>query len=261
MSAPKVFREVVICATQRCGSTLLCNDLANNGIGSPEEYFLSVARDFEAHKDRDIVADVIQRKPSENGIVAVKIMANYAAVVERYCAHRLGTLADTQALTNFAQRFAGAHWIFITRRDAVSQSVSRLMAQFTGVYHAILSKNATFVPGGSMVGSSQEYNAKVSISDSEIQAMMGQINRENGIWERFFAAHGIRPRRIVYEDTLADFSHVAAICRDLNLPDSPIIETRNLLKLGNKRSDEIVAGFKKRSEAAAGEGKTRKGSV
>jgi len=246
MSEPAVSREIVICATQRCGSTLLCNDLANNGLGRPEELFLPVINNFEAHKDRDIMPDVIRRGSSENGVFAVKIMANYAPVIEDYLARQCGNVADPQGLTHIATRFAAAYWIFISRCDTVSQAVSRLMSQITGINHAVLDRESEFVPGRAMVGSSENYNADVNISDSQIRSAMAKIGDENRSWEQFFVAHGIRPRRIVYEDTLADFSHIAAIRRDLNLPESPIVETRNLLKLGNKRSDEIVAAFKMR---------------
>lgn len=246
MSNPHASREIVICATQRCGSTLLCNDLTNNGLGRPEEWFLRLVGDFKALKDQDIMPDVIRRGSSGNGVFAVKIMANYAPVVENYLAHRCGDNADPQGLTHLVKRFAAAYWIFMARRDRVSQAVSQLMSQTTGVYHAVHSKDAGFVPGQAVVGPSEQYNADVTIADSQISAALERIDRENRWWDRFFRTHGIRPRCIVYEEILADFSHVAAIRRDLDLPDSPVVESRNLVKLGNKRSDELIADFKRR---------------
>ena len=246
MDMPALQKEIVICATQRCGSTLLCNDFTNNGLGKPEELFLPLVNNFEGIKDRDLMPDILRRGTSENGIFAVKVMANYSETIDRYLAIKDGTKAGAPFLGSLAKRFADAYWVFITRSDTVSQAVSRLMSRLTGVSHAIVDRQSDFVPGSAMIGASENYNEAVTIEDSQIQKTIKNIEHENKTWERFFKEHSIAVRRISYEKILDNFHYIEAIRDDLGLAKAEIVNTRNLVKLGNKKSEEIVRRYNTR---------------
>ena len=249
-------QKIVICATQRCGSTLLCNDLANNGLGRPEEHFLGLINNYEANQHLDLMPNILQRGTSGTGIFAVKIMANYAPAIDRYLAARAGPEQAGPHLQALAAQFSGAYWVWMTRRDLVAQAVSQLMSRITGVNHAIVDRQDRFVPGKAMLGASESYNENVSIPDSQITATVIKIAHENKAWEVFFDRYGITPHRVAYEDILDGLSHVQAIRNDLGLATDEIVNKRNLVKLGNRKSQEIVQNYnlrrdKRMKEAAA----------
>jgi LPS sulfotransferase NodH len=243
-------KKIVICATQRCGSTLLCNDLTINELGRPEEYFSHLIKNYATHKDLDLIPQIVKWGTSRNGVFAVKIMANHAPVINRYLAARAGTAAVGGHLGALAEHFAGAYWIWMTRLDLVAQAVSQLMSGVTGVYHAVVDTSSGFVPAKAMLGSSEVYNEHVSISDREISATVEKIVRENESWQEFFRGAGIVPRRVAYEDILNDFSHVRAIGNDLGFDMVEVVTSRNLVKMGNKKSSEIVQSYKAKHRAS-----------
>lgn len=247
MNSAGRYREIVICATQRCGSTLLCNDLANNGLGRPEEHFLPLLTNGPVHKAETFMAEVMRRGTSENGTFAVKIMASYANAIDDFISRQHNITRPSQIWPNLAAQFRSAYWIFISRQDHIAQAVSRLMSQVTGINHAVLELESDFVPGRSIAGSSETYNANVALSDDQICKTVTQIEQENACWEQFFSVYGIAPRRILYEEILDDFSHIEVIRKDLDLSESALVKKRNLIKLGNTRSEKIATGFKERN--------------
>lgn len=193
------------------------------------------------------MAEVMRRGTSENGIFAVKIMASYANAIDDFISRQHNRTRLSQIWPSLAAQFISAYWIFISRQDHIAQAVSRLMSQVTGINHAVLELESDFVPGRSMAGPSETYNANVALSDDQICKTLTQIEQENARWEHFFRVHGIAPRRILYEEILDDFSHIELIRKDLHLSESALVRKRNLVRLGNARSDQIVAGFKERS--------------
>lgn len=240
------FKEIVIGATPRSGSTLLCNDLTSNGLGRPAEHFLPLVKDFDRLRHQDVWQNVRRRGTSDGGIFAVKMMSNYAPLIDRHLGDRFGGTSSSRPMAHLAAHYSGAYWIYLSRLDTVSQAVSRLMSRLTGISHAIETKEAPFVPGRARLGTSEDYNTGIKLSDELIRSEMLKVDAENRTWEDFFVAHQIKPRRILYEDIVRDFSYISVIRADLKLPPAPAVESRNLLKLGNKRSDEIIADFKRR---------------
>jgi len=232
---------VVVCATQRSGSTLLIEDLRNNGLGRGEEHFLPLIQNADAHSD--LIFRLIENATDANQVATIKVMANYMPAVDAYLSRNRFSAAEDGVYAAVADVFADAFWIYLRRRSVVHQAVSRLMAAKTGVSHAIASDRADFIPGQAKVGGQADYNSTVEVGDVEIREGVLDICLENAAWERFFAENNIEPLRLVHESTATDLSYINAIREGLGFPTGEIRSERNLLKLSNRKSDEIIEAF------------------
>jgi len=235
---------IVICATQRCGSTLVCEDLRNNDLGCAEEHFLRVIGPQRKHEPAEAARIVEDAARGANGIVSVKVMSSYADQVNAV----LGDLPpdappSAKLWPALRDRYRDALWIYIDRRSALRQAVSRLMARHTGINHAVASETAAFVPGKSQVGNTADYNQHVPFHPSEIEWQIVNIAAEKFLWEEFFEQHGLAPIRLTYEDIANDPGYIAGIRAAMGLPDAPIVGDRKLLKLANERTEQIIGRF------------------
>jgi len=235
---------IIICATQRCGSTLVCEDLRNNDLGCAEEHFLRVIGPQRKHEPAEAARIVEDAARGPNGIASVKVMSSYADQVNAVLADLpSGGPPATKLWPTFHERYKDALWIYIDRRSALRQAVSRLMARHTGINHAVASETASFVPGRSQVGTKADYNQNVPFHPSEIEWQIVNIAAEKFLWEEFFEQHGLAPIRITYEDIANDPGYIAGIRAAMGLPEAPVVGDRKLLKLANERTEQIIARF------------------
>lgn len=235
--------RIVICATQRCGSTLLCEDLRNNELGLAEEYFLSLVNK-KAQSDILKELDNIQRRgTSDNGIFAVKVMSDYAPRIDSALVSIAEGGANDGLWSELAAYYRDALWIYIERRSILRQAVSRLMARQTGINHILATADTTFVPGKSRVGYDENYNARAGFREQELVEDIADIVAENHLWGRFFADHQIEPLHLFYETIVEGPEYIATIRDRLGLPEAKVRDDRKLMKLSNARSEEIVENF------------------
>ena len=87
--------------------------------------------------------------------------------------------------------FPNATWVYLQRRDTVAQAYSLWKAANHGIWH---------------VHDGEDYRCPVAgrIPLHEIRELQSLIRTENRGWESFFAARGIEPARIFYEDFAAN---------------------------------------------------------
>ncbi len=88
--------SIVLCATQRCGSTLVCEDLRNNALGMAEEHFLEFVKKPSVSGE-DMVRAVAGMGTDEGGAFSVKIMASYAGAIDA----RLGGGEETLGVPRY----------------------------------------------------------------------------------------------------------------------------------------------------------------
>lgn len=62
-----------------------------------------------------------------------------------------------------------------------------------------------------MLCTSGNYNAPITLPDSNISAVIVCIDRESGDWRRFFVAYDLHPLHIAYEDIIDNFSQMTAL--------------------------------------------------
>jgi LPS sulfotransferase NodH len=220
-------RSYLICATQRCGSTLLCEALkATGAAGEPREYFEELKetgvprrpREYfwgvrspevlrllpqEAELDRDA-----ERKPSwshenyathyeaaieagttPNGVFAAKVMWSY--------------FPDFLELMRGIPRFAGKgdgsllgaafpelSYVFISRNDKVRQAVSLWRALQTWRWRS--------------AGDGDGDEQRPVYSFDAIDHLLEQLRRQEDAWRGFFFRIGRQPLQLSYEEVAAD---------------------------------------------------------
>lgn len=204
----------LVCATQRSGSTLLCELLkATEVAGVPDEFFearrsTGLPRQpreyFEDPAVEDIAARlaptdpgrpeqpgefegwfgyVLQRGTSPNGVFGAKMMWNYFDDFRSRIGELpgLGGVTFNQALDEV---FPGLRIIFVRRRDKVSQAVSLWKAIQTQQWRTDDARQ----PGPA------EYDYRA------IRHLVDELHRWDARWEDWFHATGRDPIRVIYEE-------------------------------------------------------------
>jgi len=239
----KIEKKVIICATQRCGSTLVCNDFLNNGIGKPKEHFLSLIKNPSIGNADNRLNKIIQAGSNEQGIFSVKLMSSYSHKINDFLissGHEKKTNTFWGGIASF---FQDATWVYIKRDSVLRQAVSRFMSKRTGINHVISNKSSEFTPGNSIVGQDDNYNEKVKYSKQHLNKNIINITKENFLWELFFKENNIIPTKIFYEDVSDNIAYISNIFEAASLPNIAPVDKRNLLKLANHKNDEIIQSF------------------
>jgi len=235
-------RSLLVCATPRSGSTLLCESLAATGVaGCPREDFEALAHSrrrrgpeeyFTGLDDREVDAilaqrpdpeppaavpepyeaflqDAVARGTTANGVFATKLMWGYLgdflALVRRA---RPGAPADDLAL--LLALFPAPEWIWVRRDDVVRQAVSLWRAVQTAAWRAE-------EDGG---------RGQLAYSRAAIAHLARQLTEQDAAWGRFFAGRGLQPIVVTYEEELADGVDTVTrrLLRRLGLPDAQVPE-------------------------------------
>ena len=246
-----------MCATPRSGSTLLCRSLAATGVaGRPEEYFERLRHSglprepreyFEGIEDESLLAQLPATRAGDpadadldrlipraladgttpNGVFGAKLMWGYFADLLA----RLGTTPDGPAVERLTERFGPIRWVHVTRADTVAQAVSLWRAVQTRSWSA-----------DDAPESEPSYDARA------IAHLRDQLAEQDAAWRAWFAAKGLRPHVVAYEQLAAD--HAATLRNVLahldleveRIPDPP------MPRQGDERSDRWVARFNEEKE-------------
>jgi trehalose 2-sulfotransferase len=221
-----VSRTYLVCATQRSGSTLLCELLKNTGVaGRPEEYFEAM-RDTGAPPNPGDFLEGLEHTglavrhdagpAGAPGYSSLAGLAGYRAHLER--TFTLGTtpngvfgaklmfnqLDELRALAGALPEFAGVgrevlldrlflnpRYIWISRRDTVRQAVSMWKALQTRRWRAT---DGDADDGPTPPVPQYRFDA--------IDHLVRRFEAEERGWKRFFTAHAIEPLTIGYEHDL-----------------------------------------------------------
>ena len=244
----KVTKALLVCATPRSGSTLLCALLEGTGVaGRPHEFFERLSHSglprqpreyFEGVDDAEIVellaptdpgapdpSDPIPRALEEgttpNGVFAAKLMWTHLHDL----AERLGRPPDAALL---ADRFPAPHYVHVTRGDKVAQAVSLWRAVQTRAWRA-----------GEVTSSGEAvYHGRA------IGHLAAALDEQDAAWRSWFATHGIEPLTVVYEDLAADLQTMTAGVLD-HLGEGPAdIPEPPLRRQGDDRSTRWVERYR-----------------
>lgn len=217
---------------------MVIEDMRNTGVmGTPEEWFVP----WDPSKDhvdwQDALSSVIKRATSENGTMAIKVMANQLHNVEN-CLSSFMSSDEVSTFPRVAKIFEGAIWIKLTRRDIVGQAISRVMSRQTGINHATAHAGDEHFAGNLQAGYQADYNQNTIYKYGAILKEVAAISLENLAWERFFETNGLTATELFYEDIAADrdmahldlIAHLAGITEPFERTD------RKLVKLANNKN-------------------------
>ena len=200
--------NLIICTTQRSGSTFLCDNLRKTGVlGYPEEWLVFLEYDFEnldatqtdlrSRELREIVRyqSLAQQAMSRQSTTAWKIMWSTMRVMKRYSG--LNTQLDSPDLLDNRSLFElltteinQPKFIFFERQDKVAQAISHVVLQRTQVSH-VRSLDEEELLNARKLG--------LTIADEEVTTNIRDLLRDEREWEDFFATNAITPLRLTYE--------------------------------------------------------------
>jgi trehalose 2-sulfotransferase len=228
----------IVCATPRCGSSLLDGALKNTGImGVPDEYFLSQnkrlwQKAWNAPTFSEYMAEVLRRGTSPNGVFGMKMMWGYfghfSKQVQRLPGNRYRTTHE--ALNTI---FPELSYIWMRRRDKVRQAVSHAKARQTNVWVV----TDALAP---------ETIEKPVFSFQQIDFMVRELETHDAAWQHYFAIHGICPYSVFYEDFVEHYEETALnIMRYLHIPVPEQVHfmPRRLQRQADAQSEEWVQRY------------------
>jgi LPS sulfotransferase NodH len=201
-------RSYVICCVQRTGSWLLAHTLADTGYaGRPSDYFGDEERENNAREwglpDGDLTAyvrAVRDRATTPNGVLGSKMMWNVFDSLRSPLRHPAGT---DPGLEFMWMAFGDPQFIWLRRADKVRQGISWWRAAVTDQW--------ALRPG-------QEAEEPAPDLEEMVQLVRFAQRCEDG-WRQWFAATGIQPCEVVYEDLVRDRLAVAnGVLEFLRLP-------------------------------------------
>jgi trehalose 2-sulfotransferase len=188
--------SVLICAQPRTGSWLLSHLLWRSGsVGYPGEWFWrnEIARNREAwdvSSWADYLDRVLEAGTSANGVFAVKLMQGCLRELLAQL-RRLGCEYEADDLTVLRSFLPDPRFVWIRRVDSVAQAVSWAKARQTGQWTA-----------------QQAATAEPRFDFAQIDGLYRAARGRDKAWQDWFAAHGIEPVRVIYEELCADPTRV-----------------------------------------------------
>jgi LPS sulfotransferase NodH len=223
----------LVCATQRSGSTLLCELLKGTEVaGVPDEYFEALRSTGRPRQPRQYfespdVADIAARlapfdpgRPEQpgdfegwfgyalrlgttrNGVFGAKMMWNYIDDFRTRMAELTG-LDDLTLDQALCEVFPNLRVIFVRRRDKVAQAVSLWRAIQTQQWRNEVEQSPD--PGEA------EYDYRA------LRHLLDELHRWDARWEDWFHATGREPIRVIYEEFVV--SRAATVGRVLDSLD------------------------------------------
>jgi LPS sulfotransferase NodH len=261
----------LVCATQRSGSTLLCELLrATDVAGVPDEYFEALRGTGQPRQARQYFEDptvhdiaerllptepgrpeqpgefepwfryVLQRGTTPNGVFGAKMMWNYLDDFRLRLAELPG-LGDLSFNESLNAVFPRLKIIFIRRRDKVAQAVSLWKAIQTQQWRTESESASEEEPSDEVANVNYDYRA--------IEHLLNELHRWDARWEDWFHATGRDPIRIFYDEFTV--SRAATIGRVLDAlgVDPPQPEGKKpLRRQADDLSKDWVARFRNDSE-------------
>jgi trehalose 2-sulfotransferase len=201
----------VICALPRTGSSLLGHMLYTTGaVGWPGEWFWreDVERNWAewgVSSWREYLDRTLEAGTASNGVFCTKLMWGYLHDV-LFELRRLSHMYDEDDLAVLRTFFAEPSFVWIRREDVVAQAVSWAKAAQTGQW-------ASF----------QAVQAEPAFDFEQIDGLYHLARVHDGAWARWFAAHGVDPLRVVYEELATDPAGVVEdLLGRLGLEPSPV---------------------------------------
>jgi LPS sulfotransferase NodH len=225
-----------LCATPRTGSSLLLGLLGATGVcGRPQAYFrapdipLWAARwGLPAGFGRaDYVRAARAAGSTPNGVFGAKLM--------------WGALDEVDPLD---EAFGTTRFVHLERDDVVAQAVSWLRAEQTGVW---------FVGGnGEISGNDAERGGPPVFDAGAIRRLVGTIGEHNAAWRSWFAARGVVPHRVSYEELNADMAGATrGVLHFLGIEAAGDLAARH-----RRQADALNQEWAARYKAEAGWGKS-----
>jgi len=239
-------KKIVICAIQRCGSTMVCEDFRlTKVLGVPEEWFLPWRRINLDERNWDNELKLLQKKHiTDNEVFSIKIMANQLRQADK----KLSQSEHYKPNDSFKYLFSAfndAFWIRIKRNDLVEQAISNVIAMQTNIFHATKNKNDHYFSTGKLMkGYKEDYNKGLEFDYKKINEQIKRIEKEEVIWDKFFYANSLNPYILIYEDIYKNQKYLEGVSQYVDIPLPQELPSRKSVKLSNQINQEWYDRYK-----------------
>jgi trehalose 2-sulfotransferase len=257
-----------VCATQRSGSTLLCELLKNTHLaGYPEEYFdalrstgvpqrpleyfigatdEALAEIFQGrtHPDEErrqpppgisfesYVNSIIEQCTSANGVFGTKVMWNYFPDFTSKL-RDIPRFHDQPTSAILTTLFPNLHYIFVTRRDKLGQAISLWKGLQNWTWRA---------EDNSAANGEKKTSHELIFHFGAIDHLVRVLERNEQHWLRFFAHYRIRPLHIIFEDLIISKEETARnVLQFLDISIPP--DCTFALPYMQRQADELSASW------------------
>jgi trehalose 2-sulfotransferase len=257
----------LVCATPRSGSTFLCSVLANTRIaGRPEEYFqipIVLPQDYFETKGStgvaellsgswpdsesvepavwdsanyaDYLAQVMEEGTTPNGVFGAKLMWGHLD----YFIDNLRGIAQYRELAVsdlLSAVFPNLHYISVRRQDKLRQAVSLWKAIQTWTWKA----------GEPPEGKFSYLQREPRFHYDAIDFLLQQLAVHEASWQQYFAANGIEPFTIDYEEWVPTYEATARsilqYCH-IHIPENLVISESDMQRQADALSEEWVRQY------------------
>ena len=244
--------NLIIAATQRCGSTMILEDLRNaNVFGLPEEYFIPWYNSEKIINVQRELEHINRKSRGANNFSSVKIMADQLKYIERKLSGSKLTPPGqngSQFMPSVAELFRKSYWVYVKRDDVLRQAISRHMSIETKINHATQNDTDSHFAGNLLKGYTASYNESARYDFQKIKRHCVNIVMENIIWANFFKLNEICPLTLTYEQLCFDttFAYLDRIADFIGIDfkvDSVSFPQRQMVRLSNRKNDNWYFKF------------------
>jgi LPS sulfotransferase NodH len=228
MTAIKPFetQSVIFCSTQRSGSTMMVDDfsvLTGRTKFKTHENFCKMIDEglFDNCQWPEIEVQLETLINQERkGLFIENIMYAHAQAVSQ----KISQEGHDEVLTPFYRYFQDAVWVQVIRIDTLEQAISKYFAAESNIWDRRHVKN-------------DDYNSEIPYDFERLMTYCHWIHDCRNKWNRFFAAHRIKPIVIYYENARNTFpEYLRPVFDKLEIAFPGKIPPRRLEKLGNQRN-------------------------
>ena len=245
------YRSIILCANPRSGSTMLCDLMAATGVlGKPQSFYrpesvpewtkrLGVrgehatgASEFE----RSYLTAIRKHGTDSSGTFGLRLMWDSVDGLGDRLAAIFGNQLSDAAL--FERAFGPPLYVNLIRRDKVAQAVSLIRAEQSGQWH--LSTDGSVRQG-------TKEPLPVTYDAQTIDKEIASLTRDDAAWQTWFAAQGLQPLQVTYEDLAADPQTVAAEILKASGNDSAISQNiePTTAKMADQESRQWIARYRR----------------
>jgi LPS sulfotransferase NodH len=186
---------IIMCATQRTGSTMVFDDLLNVMGCEPrnaEWLYERIVREKTTDPWQAVWAEVRERNHVA-GFTVNKVMFHYTPQISAFIAGN--PVVKVQRFLEFKPGlfdafhafFRDAIWVYVERRDVFAQAVSMYLAEATALWEI-------------RAGPSPPRRLDVRYDRVKLRNHLKSFLAERTQWPLLFEHYGIKPLRIEYED-------------------------------------------------------------
>jgi LPS sulfotransferase NodH len=192
------------------------------------------------------VTRLSQTRATPNGVFGAKLLYRQLLHLERL-ARQEPELAELSLPEILDRLFPNLHLVWVTREDKVRQAISWFKARQTGLWGQDPGQSAPKLGRAWRLGDEPLEPGELAFNYDGIAALVRQAEAEDAAIGQFFAASGIAPFRVVYEEFTPRYEEtILTLLRWLGVTPPPDLSLPNprTVKLADDRTDEWVARFR-----------------